>query len=146
MQPINVVLAGTSGQSFTASTTDGGIYVDAPQGALVINTVDAGGDQPVSLTSELGMTGVNSSNLITGGDVTLSSGGIVGTLATPINLDIGQETAAGQFNADDELNLSAEGDVYITQIDGPNGTVHDLPLFALTTTGQADIDVDDGSW
>ena len=73
-------LAGTSGQSFTASTTNGGIYVNAPQGALVINTVDAGGDQAVNLTSELGMTGFNSSNLITGGNVTLDSGGIVGAV------------------------------------------------------------------
>ena len=145
IQPINVELAGTSGQSFTASTINGGIYVNAPQGALVINTVDAGGDQAVSLTSELGMTGFNSSNLITGGDVTLDAGGIVGTVSTPINLDVGQEISAGQFNAADQLNVSAEGDVYITQVAGPNNTVHDLPLFALTTTGQADIIVDNGS-
>ncbi len=131
-QPINVELAGTSGQSFTASTTNGGIYVNAPQGALVINAVDAGGDQAVSLTSELGMTGFNSSNLITGGNVTLDSGGIVGAVTTPINLDVGQEAA-------DQLNLTAKGDVYVTQESG------NLPLFALNTTGQADIVVDNGS-
>ena len=138
-QPINVVLAGTSGQSLTASTANGGIYIAAPQGALAINTITAGGDQAVGLTSQLGITGSSASNLITGGNVTIHAGGIVGTPTTNLRFDVGQASA-------DQLTLNAAGDVYIEQVAGSNSAVpNNLQLFALDTTGQADITIDDGS-
>ena len=100
-EPVNVVLEGTSGRSLTATTTDGAIYINAPQTGLVINSVTAGGDQAVSLTAFGDITATSGvTGLITGGNVSITSGGIVGTLAAPIELDVGQASA-------DQLNLTA---------------------------------------
>ena len=138
VQPINVLLAGTSGQSLTATTTNGGVYIDAQQGGLVLGIITAGSDQAVNLNANLGITAFSSATVVTGGNVTIDAGGGVGTSGTPLKLDVGQ--AAG-----DQLNLDAKGDVYIDQITPTPGATSNLQLFSLTTTGQAFVTVDNGS-
>src|SRR5262249_24390397 len=67
---------------------------------------------------------VGGTGVITGGNVTLNSGGGVGTSDAAIQLAVGQA-------ATDQLNLTAKGDVYIEQ------KTDTLPLVALPTTGDA---------
>ena len=132
-QPVDVVLAGTSGQSLTAATTDGPIYIAAPLGAIAVDSITAGGDKAVNLTSHGDITvAAGGAGLITGGNVAIVSGGAVGASGAPIKLAVGQEAA-------DQLSLTATGDVFVEQTTG------NLPLFALTTSGDAYVTVDNGS-
>ncbi len=149
--PLNVIIEGTAGKtlpgqstaenpSLTAITANGGIYISASQGALPIYAVNAGGDSAVSLTSEGAMTATSAppnwtgggTAGITGGNVSLNSGGGIGSSSAWMKLGVGQNTA-------DQLNVSAQGDVYLEQ------TAGNLPLFKLTASGQAFITVDNGS-
>ncbi len=133
-QPVNVVLVGSVGESLTAATTNGAIYINAPQSGLAINTVLAGGDQAVVLSANGAITtATGSTGLITGGNVSLTAVGAgIGSSSNYLQLDVGQANG-------DQLNVSAGGDVFLEQESG------NLPLFALTTGGNATIVVDDGS-
>ena len=143
--PVNVVLAasGVANVSayLSATTTNGAINIAAPQGALALNTISAGGDQDVTLSAFGAITvasgtpsyGSTSVATITGGSVTLTSGGGgIGAAAASVNL-------AGGQSLDDQFNLVASGDVYINQVSG------NLQLFALTTPGDATITIENGS-
>ena len=121
------------GQSLSAHTGNGNIYIAAPTTGLAINSVTAGGDMAVNL-STIGaiVVATGDSGLIGGGNVTVNSGGIVGTSAANIQLAVGQA-------ANDQFNLSAKGDVYLTQANG------NLPLFAVSTSGSVFLTLGDGS-
>ena len=109
------------------------IYIASSTSDLAIDHVTAGGDAAVILTVHGAITGVQgASDLISGGNVNLTSGGGVGATGPTIQLNVGQ-------NAADQLNISAKGDVNIEQAQG------NLALFAITTTGVVDITVDNGS-
>lgn len=133
-QPVNVILAGGVNQSLTATTTNGAIFIATPQGSMTINSITAGGDQAVNISSFGDITVASGgTGVITGGNVTIAAGGQVGASGANIKLAVGQEAA-------DQLNLTALNDVHVEQTSG------NLPLFALTSTnGSAYITVDHGS-
>ncbi len=131
--PINVVLAGASGQALNASTSDGAIVLATPQGDMAVGVITAGGDNATTLTAYGAITvAAGQAGTVAGGDVTLTAGAGVGTAGAALQLAVGQA-------ANDQLNLSAGGDVYVEQRSG------NLPLFAMTAGGDVNIVIDDGS-
>ena len=126
--PVNV------GSSLTATTTDGAIYVASPTEGLQIRNVTAGGDQAVNISALGSIFAAGATGYIGGGNVTIDAkaGGSVGIQDTPIQLNVGQQSA-------DQLNLTASGGVYLEQQQG------NLAIFQITTDGAVDITVDNGS-
>ena len=129
--PVEVVMA-SNAVGLTAQAANGSVYITAPQAAaLPIVSIVAGGDNTVSLSAN-GALRAAGGGLVQGGVVTIVASGGVGASSAPLQLAVGQASA-------DKLTLTASGDVFLEQKTG------NLSLFALTTSGDANILVDSGS-
>ncbi len=133
--PINVSLTKTATQSgFLTARAVSGIYIDSPSDIAIGNvstwTPDDNQDGPVVLNAEGDIVNHSATSLIYAGKLSMTSGGAIGSISSPLQIQLvphttlNGSTVSGLLNAqaNSDISLLHFGDIRIGKVKSP-GTV-----------------------